>query len=404
MVGLGAGPDRIGLSEVAGGPQRGSMPERRWVSRISPPMDSADLPPVPDLILGPDSEVTVPGSPPAARRRPARLRATPGSPLSRRSRIRWGLSAAVVVAVVSLFVALPRQSPRATLLVADSGSNQLVAITTVPAKVVRIASLQQPDIIAVTPDGSTAIVTSGIGTIAVVDVATGKIRSELTVGSVPTAIATSSNGSRAYVVSPRSFSVVATNLLSRQLSGIAPAGLVPTGVALSPNGDTVYVTDAGENTVTPINLVTGEAGRPIRVGLEPTSIAITPNGTMAYVVDGGAGSVTPIRLSTGTAGTPIRVGTGSELSQIAITPNGLTALVTDVRDNTVVPIHLASGSVGTPIKVGDEPEGIAISAGGATAYVTDYGSNAVTPVNLVSNTAGTPLPAGDHPIGIVIEK
>jgi YVTN family beta-propeller protein len=146
---------------------------------------------------------------------------------------------------------------------------------------------------------------------------------------------------------------------SNTASAPIPVGSLPTGIAITPNGTTAYVTNEASSTVTPIATASNTAGTPITVGLNPFGIAITPDGTTAYVVNRGSNNVTPIATASNTAGPPITV--GSFPWAIAITPDGTTAYVTNGASSSVTPIATASNTAGTPITVGAGPFGIAIT-------------------------------------------
>jgi len=242
------------------------------------------------------------------------------------------------------------------------------------------------------------------GTMIPISIATNTAGTPITVGSYPSDIVITPDGSTAYVANGGDGlgdgMVTPVNLVTGAVGTPIPVGNGPLGIAITPNGATVYVTDWEGDTVTPISTATNTAGTPIPVGDSPYEIAITPDGDTAYVANCGSNTVTPISTATNTAGTPIPVGNCPE--GIAITPNGSTAYVTNSIDGTVTPIDLATGAAGTPIPVGKYPWGIAITPNGATAYVCDWGSATVTPIDLATGAAGTPIPVGEAPRGIAI--
>jgi YVTN family beta-propeller protein len=52
-------------------------------------------------------------------------------------------------------------------------------------------------------------------------------------------------------------------------------GTMPTAIAITADGTTGYVTNSGDGTITPIDLPTATANTPIKVGRCPKAIAIT---------------------------------------------------------------------------------------------------------------------------------
>lgn len=178
-----------------------------------------------------------------------------------------------------------------------------------------------------------------------------------------------------------------------------PVGQQASAIAITPDGETAYVASYASGTVTPITIATGTAGSPITLGTGPgaDAIAITPDGKTAYVVNQESGTVTPVTTATNTAGTPITV--GEYPSAIAITPDGRTAYVVNsgngIVPGTVTPISIQANAAGSPIAVGPLPRAIMITPDGRTAYVVTAAAGApVTPINTATNTAGVPISLG----------
>lgn len=251
--------------------------------------------------------------------------------------------------------------------------------------------------------GFAYVASNANGTVTPINIATNTAGTPITVGSFPSGIVISPDGTTAYVDNGGSGSngkVTPVDLATGAAGTPIPVGTGPLDIAITPNGATLYVTDWGDGKVVPISTATNTAGPAIPVGNSPFDIAITPDGATAYVANCGSNTVTPINLATNTPGTPIPVGNCPE--GIAITPNGSTAYVSNSTDGTVTPISIATNTAGIPIPVGSNPWGIAITPNGATAYVCDTGSGTVTPISTATNTAGTPIPVGEGPTGIAI--
>jgi YVTN family beta-propeller protein len=294
--------------------------------------------------------------------------------------------------LVSLVAALgiaafgPVAAGAASGYVVVSGDNEIVPLGGGSP----IAVGENPEAIAVTPDGSTAYVENRrSGTVTPVDVATGTASVPIRVASPEestfinfpgSSIAITPDGSRAYVLTSSVLTLIdlATGAALTPIQVPASAA----AVAITPDGMTAYVADEADNTVVPIDLPTGGKGSPIPVGTSPVSIAITPDGRTAYVVDGS--TVTPIDLMTDTPEAPILTG-AQELTDVVIAPDGRTAYVTGTQDH-VIPIDVASNTAGSPITLlpctpeelplvsscGEVPYGgIAITPDGQTAYVME---------------------------------
>ena len=251
----------------------------------------------------------------------------------------------------------------------------------------------------------------------------------ITVGTHPSAIAITPDGTTAYVTNYGSDNVTeidtSTNAAAPSASWI-PVGSEPNAIAISPDGTTAYVANAGDGTITKIALATNTVqGQPIKVGGDPTGIAISPNGTVAYVTNNNAGyeNLIPITLANDTIEPGIPVGTqvGGEPNAtdpvaVAITPDGTTALVVDrgssVVPGAVTPVNLATDEAGTPFSqiggsgpsIGNDPDAIAISPNGQDAYVTNFASGTLSEITLTSDVASAieTSSAGSDPLGVAV--
>ena len=168
----------------------------------------------------------------------------------------------------------------------------------------------QPDGIAITPDGRTVYVANiGSGTVTPIDTATNTPGEPVEVGVRPRAIVITPDSRTAYVVNQSRPQPPPWHSYEAEKRGLPQPAPDPRG------------------TVTPIDTATNVPGEPIDVGDEPFAIAVTPDGKTVYAANtwentgrlaSGQSTVTPIATATNTPGTPIEVGDGPYA--IAITP------------------------------------------------------------------------------------
>ncbi|QNJ91200.1 hypothetical protein HZU40_23695 [Mycolicibacterium fluoranthenivorans] len=273
-----------------------------------------------------------------------------------------------------------------------------------------IAVGSAPSAVIVSHDGSRAYVTNyADGTLSVLNTATNvAVGTPIKLGVLPGALSTSADGTRIYVVgidaATNAGKLVVVNAATNKVVGPPVAvGVYPTGIAVSPDGARAYVTNGGDNTLTVVDVANNvTVGTPIAVGLSPTSVAITPDGTRAYITNGGSNTVTVINAATGAViGTPILVG-GLPIG-IAVAPNGTRAYVANANAGTVSVINTASNTVvGSPISVGPNPQAIAVSPDGARIYVVGT-DGALTVINAATNTVmGGPLSLGGRSSGVAV--
>ncbi len=304
--------------------------------------------------------------------------------------------------------------PTGTIYVTNLNINAVSAINAKTHKVTVIRStsgaFQGPLGIAVTPDGTTALVTNSLSnTVTPITISTtpAKIGRPIRVGAAPAAVAITPNGNVAYVTNFDSNTVTPINLRTTPPSperAIA-VGPGPWSVAASPDGKYVVVSNSESDSISIITVATRSVTT-LQVGARPQAIAIAPNGNTAYVANGN--SITPINLRSkpATLESPIVLGVSSV--GLAMTPDGTTAYSANA-DNTVTPINLTTNppTPGTPVAIGtlSQPDGIAVSTNGKLAYSANADST-VSPIDLTTIPIHT-LPSiyvGAASFGIAVES
>ena len=191
-----------------------------------------------------------------------------------------------------------------------------------------------PQGIAITPDGRRAYVadagaivqgqTGSFGsTVTPVDLRTGKALAPITVGNAPTGVAITPDGSTALVANLNSGSVSPINLATDVAGSPIPVEGAPIAIAISAAHPTVaYVVDtiskqSATGNVTPVDLTNGTAGSPITLGKNPQAIAMSPDGKTAWVVCYDSETIVPLSTRTDRPGTAIKLPGGP--SAIALT-------------------------------------------------------------------------------------
>jgi YVTN family beta-propeller protein len=181
-----------------------------------------------------------------------------------------------------------------------------------------------PQGIAITPDGKHAYVADAgafvpgqtgniASTVTPVDLTTGKALLAITVGNAPTAIAITPDGSTALVANTNSGSVSPIDLANDKAGSPISVQGGPISIAISPaQPTTAYVADtiSGPSTtgnVTLIDLTSDTAGAPIVVGKNPQAIATSPDGTTAWVVCYGSRTLVPLSTKTHLPGAAIHL-------------------------------------------------------------------------------------------------
>jgi YVTN family beta-propeller protein len=271
-----------------------------------------------------------------------------------------------------------------TLYFANTGNDTLSVVPVADLTVANYANPtetlvpvgQDPEAVAVTPDGSQAWVadtgpqtgTPSLGAISVVSTATDKVTSTVSLPRTdPRAIAFSPSGSVAYVTTGAGLYVISTATV--KVTGFVPGLGNPEGVAVSPDGKTVYVTNTAKNLVDVISAASNRVTTAIPVGQLPWQLAVSANGSTVYVADGDSNAVSVIDAASGKvrdtiadAGDPVSVALtpdGSELWVGGLT-SGIVSVFDTSSDSLVGTFNVGYGGAANAGD-GEEPTGIVLT-------------------------------------------
>lgn len=153
-----------------------------------------------------------------------------------------------------------------------------------------------PKYVAVTPDGSLALVTNWCSySLSVIDVAKGRTVRELDLGPYPRGIAVGPAGKRAYVAVMGSADVAVVDLRTFAVRWLRGVGTSPRHLVVSPDGRYLYATLNAEGRVAKVDLRRGRVVAKVATGSAPRSMAIAPDGLSLYVVNYGSDTVSKVR-------------------------------------------------------------------------------------------------------------
>jgi YVTN family beta-propeller protein len=239
-----------------------------------------------------------------------------------------------------------------------------------------------PNYVAVTPDGTKALITNAntSGTVTVLTLSNNSTAT-IGVGNSPAGVAITPDGSKAVVANGVGHSISVINLVSNTVTSTYPSLTV---------GDTLYdiaVTTDGTTAVfgglSSGGTQDGLDIMPIATGVitfvnfmpynGPFGVAVTPDGASTLTTNGVTGSSIKRMAMSGHGLTTI-TGTSSTFG-VAITPDSATALVTSGQGDTVKRVTLASNSVTATISFesNQSNHNVAITPDGTIAVVVgDY--------------------------------
>jgi len=249
-------------------------------------------------------------------------------------------------------------------------------------------------------------------------------------GSGPSGVAVSLDGSRMYVANSGSGSVSVIDTTTGKVVDVKPStstvdsikvGSSPSALALSPDGNQLYVANTGSGTVSvigidPTNTATYQkvidtnpsvAGvNSISVGSSPSALALGADGSL-YVANRGSGTVSVIGTDPTNTATYQKVidtdsnasgvnsiSVGSSPSALAVSPDGSRVYVVNSGSGTVSVIDTPTyrlvdtnptTSTVDSIVVGSSPSSVVLSADGSLAYVAN-GGDTISVIDTTTNT------------------
>jgi YVTN family beta-propeller protein len=193
----------------------------------------------------------------------------------------------------------------------STASNTVTATVTIGA-----GETGKPIALAVTPD-SAHVYVADQGNSKINDIATASnsVTATITVGSMvdanvsggdPNILAVTPDGSKLYVASYTGHGVadiaIATDTLTSTITLFESATANPNALALTPNGCQLYVHDHAHNVVDVVTVSSDAVGAHPAVGTtgDPTGMSPTPDSTHVYVANQAAPSVSVIATATNT--------------------------------------------------------------------------------------------------------
>ncbi len=260
----------------------------------------------------------------------------------------------------------------------------------------------------------------------------------LLIGTNPSMVTVTSDGTFAYVTDYENNTVYAVSLNSAAgftISSI-PVGNGPIGISIAYN--TVFVTNYKDNTWSyfpvyssspttlqswgggPISIVANASANVVYVanstsnavnvfqygyngsstygvtttittGSYPSALLLVPNSTTLYVANANDNTISVIDTSTNNVVNTISLGSASagHPNGLAITPDNSTLMVINSPTGGITYIQVSSNSIINSLSLGSNLEQAYITSNGADAYVTDYGTNTVYQLSSVVSISST---------------
>lgn len=206
-------------------------------------------------------------------------------------------------------------------------------------------------------------------------------------GDCPRRVAITPDGSKAVVTDILSDNAVILNLSTLAVEATLPTGDRPQDVAITPDSRWAVVCGYWGNSVKIVDLAANAIVADVVAGTSPAVVAISPDGTKAYVGNISSNTVSILALD-GPSTYKIADVPAGEIgvvwamygvcSGVAASPDNRHALVASSFDDVVRVIDSQTSSIVATIPVGDFPLELEFDNDGSHAIVTNYLGNSYT--------------------------
>jgi uncharacterized protein (TIGR03437 family) len=287
--------------------------------------------------------------------------------------------------------------PNTSLALSTDQNDDVVRVIDLRAKtvahVIALPRGANPVGVSVTADGAFAVVAeSGTGKVAIVDLKTFTVKSEIAAGEGASSVAVV--GTQAVVVNRDADTVTIVDLTAATAQKTLTVGRGPANVAADAATHTAYVTNENEGSISVINLGTLAVTKTIALGpsVRPSGITLLPGTAVAFVTapgNGPDGALYTVNLTAGTstsmAANPDRSGGSTDLAYF----NGKLYLANQAGGSiSVLPVNATTGAATgavTTIKVDLGARSLAIDAKDGWLVVSNEGTGTLVVVSLTSN-------------------
>jgi DNA-binding beta-propeller fold protein YncE len=247
------------------------------------------------------------------------------------------------------------------VLQTDHNEALVTRISTCPFKIVAtIPVVTRPLQVDITPDGSTALVTSFDNALNFIDLTSNKVTftlmTDLSIN--PNGLAISPDGTTAYITSFNTDNpvVLVINIASKSIVATIPTISYAQGATLTPDGSELWITSPLSTETDVIDTLTNTTTYRLNLGVT-TDVAFNSTGTTAYITTASVspGQVVAVDTATFQTKTTYNVGQGPTDIQMAYGDRFL--VVNNNLDNSISIIDLLKGAVATTT-VSGTPSGI----------------------------------------------
>ena len=230
-----------------------------------------------------------------------------------------------------------------SLWVADTGADSLRRIDLATGARTQVSVGSQPTDVAVSADGTLAFVTnSSDDTLSVVDTTTLSVVGTVPVGRNPLDVATA--GSRAYVANFADHSISVVDGPTSSVVATVDVPGFPAGVSTSPDGSRLFVTTFFDGFLYTIDTATNGIVDAVIVGTEPRGVATNSDGSRLYVANFGSASISEIDGAMGGVLRTLNLAPTLNPTDVEVSSDDTRLYVTNLTGDAITTIDLATGN------------------------------------------------------------
>jgi YVTN family beta-propeller protein len=243
-----------------------------------------------------------------------------------------------------------------TLIIAMSGSNELVLIDRATGVEKQRITASDPYQIGFSPNGKWFVTASiRLDHIDIYDSDTYQLVYRLPAPTMPSHIAFSRDSSTVFVTLQGTGSLISIDLVSGKVNWTQPVGPTPAGI-ITRAGGTLLVGVMGSDYVAEVDPQNGNVLRKIHTGAGAHNFLAAPDGKTLWVTNRVAGTISVLDADTLDITATLQAPGGPD--DMALSPDGQELWVTGRWHAWVDVIELGSGMLKTTVAVGRSPHGI----------------------------------------------
>ena len=253
------------------------------------------------------------------------------------------------------------------------------------SRVIALPDGAQPEGIAITADGSVALVAeAGTGRVAIINLKTFTVTAQITVGVSPISVAIA--GNTAFIVNQGNDTLSVINLGTLAVVTSIAVGRGPSSIAIDAAANRLYVANQNAGTISTIDLSTFNVISTTNLGaIRPASITLSGTVGFAIVMDAATGHAQLLNLSNGNF---VQIASGVPIANSVVIANGVAYFANQTAASvTILPFSISSGMLtGSPsiVKAGLGVRSLAVDTKDNLLLATDEGAGLITLIDLTT--------------------